>query len=244
MVRSKVNLEYIANDSRGKSCFRKRRRGLIKKVQELSTLCGVDACAILFGENHHDPEVWPTTVEAQQVIADFRRMPHHRRGHRMATQESFTTERITKFEEKHKKLQSDSRQIALNCLMSECLAGRSLDSIDFRDAYDIGWKANSKIGDIARRIAQLKEENIRQGVTPMNGTSNVTNGAEVMSMTPEDIVPTHYLSPPMSTANQYPPTMDYLLIPNVQPGLGYNESMPPLPYAYSSGAPGPSSIYP
>ncbi|KAK2974250.1 hypothetical protein RJ640_016736 [Escallonia rubra] len=229
MVRSKVNLEYIENDSRRKSCFNKRKRGLMKKVHELSTLCDVDACAILLGQNKQDPEVWPSSLDARRVIANFRSMPHYQQ--KMATQESFIGERIRKFEEKHIQQRRKNRQTALNCLVSECLAGRHLDQFDLKDLNDIGWMSVRKIGDISRRIRQLKSE--RQGETG-------TEVASVTSVMPMNASLTH-------AANSYQPRTGPVLNPDLRPGLGMSRTLMQrgLGYsAYTSDGPGPSAIYP
>ncbi|KZV46181.1 hypothetical protein F511_15191 [Dorcoceras hygrometricum] len=55
----KISVAYFVSDrSERKASFKKRSKGLIKKVAELSTLCGVDACAITHNEFQPQPEVW------------------------------------------------------------------------------------------------------------------------------------------------------------------------------------------
>ncbi|XP_021815730.1 agamous-like MADS-box protein AGL80 [Prunus avium] len=44
MTRKKVSLTYITNDSARKATFKKRKTGLMKKGNELSTLCDIQAC--------------------------------------------------------------------------------------------------------------------------------------------------------------------------------------------------------
>lgn len=72
MTRKKVTLAYIANDSARKATFKKRKKGLIKKVSELSTLCGIEACAVIYSPYDTEPEVWPSVVGAHRAIARFR----------------------------------------------------------------------------------------------------------------------------------------------------------------------------
>ncbi|KAL7228050.1 hypothetical protein ACSBR1_022845 [Camellia fascicularis] len=74
MIRKKVNLAYIENESARKSTFKKMNKGIMKKVNELSSLCGVDACAIIFSPYHHEPDVWPSHLGAQRIISRLRRM--------------------------------------------------------------------------------------------------------------------------------------------------------------------------
>ena len=70
MTRKKVKLAYITNDSARKAIF-KKMKGLMKKVSELSTLCGIDACAILYSRYDSQSEVWPSPLRVQLVVALF-----------------------------------------------------------------------------------------------------------------------------------------------------------------------------
>ncbi|MFS7972053.1 putative transcription factor MADS-type1 family [Helianthus anomalus] len=48
MVRQKTQIRKIENLAARQVTFSKRRRGLFKKAQELSTLCDVDVALIVF----------------------------------------------------------------------------------------------------------------------------------------------------------------------------------------------------
>ncbi|KAL0290568.1 UNVERIFIED_CONTAM: Agamous-like MADS-box protein [Sesamum calycinum] len=96
MTRKKVKLAFITNDSARKATFKKRKKGLMKKVSELSTLCGIDACAIVYGPYDSHPEVWPDGRGAHRVLAQFKRMPEMEQSKKMVNQESFIRHRITK----------------------------------------------------------------------------------------------------------------------------------------------------
>lgn len=77
MGRKKVRLEIIRNQSVRKTTFRKRKAGLMKKVKELTTLCGIQGCAIIFNRHGGDSQthVWPTTAEARAVLGRFQDLP-------------------------------------------------------------------------------------------------------------------------------------------------------------------------
>ncbi|KAL3830900.1 hypothetical protein ACJIZ3_019702 [Penstemon smallii] len=62
MTTKKGFIAYITNESRRKASFNKRKKGLIKKVRELSTLCGLEACAIVYRSNEPEPEVLPSQL--------------------------------------------------------------------------------------------------------------------------------------------------------------------------------------
>ncbi|PPD79706.1 hypothetical protein GOBAR_DD23359 [Gossypium barbadense] len=48
MTRKKVKLAYITDDLARKATYKKRTKGLMKKLSELSTLCDIDACSIMY----------------------------------------------------------------------------------------------------------------------------------------------------------------------------------------------------
>ncbi|KAL4325603.1 hypothetical protein GQ457_11G031700 [Hibiscus cannabinus] len=48
MTRRKVELTWITNQSARRASLRKRRVGLLKKVQELTTLCGIKSCLFMY----------------------------------------------------------------------------------------------------------------------------------------------------------------------------------------------------
>ncbi|KAE8732673.1 Agamous-like MADS-box protein AGL90 [Hibiscus syriacus] len=96
MTRKKVKLAYINNDSARKATFKKRKKGLMKKVSELSTLCGIDACAIMYSPYESQPEVWPSPMGVQRVLSKFRKIPEMEQSKKMVNQETFLGQRITK----------------------------------------------------------------------------------------------------------------------------------------------------
>lgn len=85
MTRKKVKLAYIANDSARKATYKKRKRGLMKKVSELSTLCGIEACAIIFSPYDSQPELWPSPIGVQRVLSQFKKMPEMEQSKKMVS---------------------------------------------------------------------------------------------------------------------------------------------------------------
>jgi hypothetical protein len=149
MARKKVKLAFITNDSRRKATYKKRKTGLMKKVYELSTLCDVDACAIVYRPNEAQPEVWPNNMGALRVLAKFKRMPEIEQSKKMMDQESFIKQRITKTSEQ---------------LYKQCLAGKgSVANYMLPDLNNLGVLVDKTIKDICRRIQSLKIETVGKG---------------------------------------------------------------------------------
>ncbi|KAK5841176.1 hypothetical protein PVK06_010085 [Gossypium arboreum] len=58
MRRKKVTLAWISNDSARRASLKKRRLGLMKKMSELTTLCGSKACLIIYSLDESELMAW------------------------------------------------------------------------------------------------------------------------------------------------------------------------------------------
>ncbi|CAA2986714.1 agamous-like MADS-box AGL80 [Olea europaea subsp. europaea] len=126
MTRKKVKLAFITNDSARKATFRKRKKGLMKKLSELSTLCGIDICAIIYSSYESQPEVWPDNRGIHRVLAQFKGMPEMEQSKKMVNQESFIRQRIAKASEQLKKQHKENREKQITPVMYQCLTGVGL----------------------------------------------------------------------------------------------------------------------
>ncbi|OAY43907.1 agamous-like MADS-box protein AGL80 [Manihot esculenta] len=158
MTRKKVKLAYITNDSARKATYKKRKKGLMKKVSELSTLCGIDACAIIYSPYDSQPEVWPSPLGVQRVLAQFRNMPEMDQSKKMVNQESFLRQRITKANEQLKKQRKENREKEMTQVMFQGLIGKSLNSLNMMDLNDLGWLIDQNLKEIHKRVETLNKE--------------------------------------------------------------------------------------
>ncbi|KAG8499911.1 hypothetical protein CXB51_006594 [Gossypium anomalum] len=53
-----VTLAWVSNDSARRASLKIRRSGLMKKMSELTTLCGNRACLIIYSPDESEPIVW------------------------------------------------------------------------------------------------------------------------------------------------------------------------------------------
>ncbi|KAL9240822.1 hypothetical protein vseg_014999 [Gypsophila vaccaria] len=106
MARKKVKLQFIENESNRRITYKKRVKGLLKKAQELSILCGVDACAIVYGQYSETPEVWPTVDddEVRRVVMEYKKKVDIDQSERKLTQEEFLSQSLAKSEDKLQRL--------------------------------------------------------------------------------------------------------------------------------------------
>ncbi|WOL08856.1 hypothetical protein Cni_G17609 [Canna indica] len=164
MPKAKLDLVYIVNDSMRRSSYKKRKKGLVKKVSELATLCDVSACMILYGPQEDLPEVWPSEAKAARVVARLKSMPAMDQCRKMVNQEGYLRERTTKQQDQFRRLKRDTRELEVSLLMHELLAGcgRTLLDVGVDDATSLALMADAKLKAvqemIMRKTAQQSNE--------------------------------------------------------------------------------------
>ncbi|XP_075656667.1 agamous-like MADS-box protein AGL80 [Castanea sativa] len=189
MTRKKVKLAYITNDSARKATFKKRKKGLLKKVSELSTLCGIKSCAIIYSPYDSQPEVWASEHGIQHVLGLFKNMPEMEQTKKMVNQESFLKQRIAKANEQLKKQQKDNREKEMTEVMFQSLTGKSLHNLTMMDLNDLGWLIDQNLKNIYRRIGQLNKvaQKQVQGEPAAAKTEGTMVGSTSTSTTPSEM---------------------------------------------------------
>ncbi|GAV83392.1 SRF-TF domain-containing protein [Cephalotus follicularis] len=158
MTRKKVKLAYITNDSARKATFKKRKKGLMKKVNEMSTLCGIDTCAIIYSPYDAQPEVWPSPLGAQHVLSQFKKMPEMEQSKKMVNQESFLGQRIAKANEQLKKKKKENREKEMTQVMFQCLTGKGPHNMNMMDLNGLGWIIDQYLKEIDKRVESLPKD--------------------------------------------------------------------------------------
>ncbi|KAI5659269.1 hypothetical protein M9H77_28062 [Catharanthus roseus] len=154
MSKGKVKLLFIENDAKRRVAYKKRKKGLLNKVSELTTLCGIKACTIIYSKFNSEPDVWPSTLVAQQVILQFKHLPEMMKERKMLNQEAYLRERITKLKEQLNKQLSENHEKDLVELMFKCLLidKRELDKLSSTDLDDLEEKIEKKMMGINSRL--------------------------------------------------------------------------------------------
>ncbi|XP_075500251.1 agamous-like MADS-box protein AGL80 [Primulina tabacum] len=157
MARKKITLAYLNKESERKASFKKRNKGLMKKVEELSTLCGVEACAVTYSEFQPQPEVWPSPPEARSVMERFMERPEMEKTRFMQNQMSFTQQRIEKARNKLRRLQRENKRKELTIFMFQCIEGKAnIRDFDVRDTCEMNVVINEVLTEITERMEKLK----------------------------------------------------------------------------------------
>ncbi|KAF5735029.1 hypothetical protein HS088_TW15G00528 [Tripterygium wilfordii] len=154
MVRKKVNLAHITDDATRKSTFRKRKNGLIKKISELSTLCGIQACLIIYSCWDSKPFVWPSIDGVNQALGRFKSMSEEEQAKRRMDQEGFIQQRIEKTERKLMKQCLANRELEMTNVMFKCLTGESsVQSLNkMVDLNDLAWVIKKNLKEIEKSL--------------------------------------------------------------------------------------------
>ncbi|KAK7301473.1 hypothetical protein RJT34_12338 [Clitoria ternatea] len=157
MGRKKVELELIADDTKRKATFKKRKHGLMKKVQEISILCGIDACAIIYGPNDLEPNIWPSVEGVQEVLIKFMEHPESEKWKNMHNQETFLREKIVKTQKHLKKLKKENniKEMALHMFQC-CNTGKVFDNVTIVDTKDLLCLIDQYMKDIERNIKLIQ----------------------------------------------------------------------------------------
>ncbi|KAK8637947.1 hypothetical protein V6N13_136396 [Hibiscus sabdariffa] len=126
MTRKRVKLANITNDAARKTTYKKRVKGLVKKVIELTTLCGIEeACAVFYS---------PTCESS---------MPVMQQNNRVMNQESFPVQWLAKSNERLQKR-----------VMFQHLGRKGLQNLE-EDLNELGWLIQQNLKDIGNRIDML-----------------------------------------------------------------------------------------
>ncbi|CAN1132580.1 Agamous-like MADS-box protein AGL90 [Linum perenne] len=166
MGRTKVQHELISNEITRKISFKKRKLGLLKKLKEITTLCGVVACGIIFhnfnGKGKEDqPEVWPSVPEANHLLKKFKDFPKTKKEKNMLNHETLLEEILRKMVEKL------NDEITKNkCMEMELLLMEDLPPISEEDLHEEAKeKLNCKLEILNEMIKTVTEriENFESG---------------------------------------------------------------------------------
>ncbi|CAL1404124.1 unnamed protein product [Linum trigynum] len=134
MARKKVTIAWITNAAARKACMKKRRLSLMKKVHELSTLCGVQTFCIVRSPDDDEqlaPVVFPPDDEgeASRVLTRFLALPAYERSKRTTSQESYLVNRIGKLQSRQKHVLERMNELELAYLMDEVFYGKGVGGL-------------------------------------------------------------------------------------------------------------------
>ncbi|KAK7278065.1 hypothetical protein RJT34_23088 [Clitoria ternatea] len=155
MTRKKVKLAYITDVTARKATFKKRKKGIIKKVSELSILCGIQACAIITNPFDSKTEVWPDPEGTRHIIERYR-STFTLDESKNVNQESFNTQRVAKAQDYVKKQRQKNREKEMTLAMFQYLKSGILpQQVNYEDLKDLERLIEKNLKQIMNRIEAL-----------------------------------------------------------------------------------------
>lgn len=145
MARRRVKLAFIENEGTRRSTLKKRRSGLIKKVQQLSVLCDVDACLLIYSPGE-EVTTWPEPVDARRVALRFKGVPHCGRERKMVDHVAFLQQRLALLRDTLRRRRRENREMELRSMMFESMWDNGkIDQLSTVDAAALAVIVDGKL---------------------------------------------------------------------------------------------------
>ncbi|KAK8680019.1 hypothetical protein V6N13_108994 [Hibiscus sabdariffa] len=152
MTRRKVELTWITNQSARRASLRKRRVGLLKKVVELTTLCGIKACLVMYSPGEQEPMAWPSPDEAKELIRKFHFIPELERLKKTMTMETYMAEQLSKVHSDLEKLNKKNKEAEARQFMLQLHHGKMLDDFNVHELEELIWFEETRRTAIRKRV--------------------------------------------------------------------------------------------
>lgn len=134
MARNKVNYALIEDSSKRKVSYNKILKGLLKKSDELKTLCDVKVATVIYDPYRNEPYTFPNNDAVRNTFIKFKELPTLERSKNMVTREEFTMQRIKKLEEQFQKVRKENRVKEMTNEMYEVFKRKNV-SADMNPSY-------------------------------------------------------------------------------------------------------------
>ncbi|KAL3849602.1 hypothetical protein ACJIZ3_011484 [Penstemon smallii] len=183
----------MSNNLERKISFKKRTKGLTKKVEELSTLCGVDACAIIYSQYENQPVVWPSPEVTTAMLSRYEELPDIEKSKKLVNQESFTRQRIIKMKDQLCRLQKENKRQEMKIFIYKCMVGKKkVEEFDVSDAAIMNSVMEETFREIKLRMGSLQIGNPNKSVACISTPDDITgfgSGSLAVVVVAEPTVP-------------------------------------------------------
>ncbi|XP_047335779.1 agamous-like MADS-box protein AGL80 [Impatiens glandulifera] len=219
-IRKKVKLSYILNRTVRKTTFKKRKVCIVKKLDELTTLCGVEGCVIIYSEFDSQPVVWPSINEVRRLITKFLNFPKIDQGKRKVNQETFTRQRIEKVEEKLKRLQRENRLKEITYIMFQSMISpqSALSNLNVEGFEYLASVASQNLMEV-EKLMEIRRRDSSFNPPPQFNASGSGVGGRQHLVVSQDVHHGRFgssMEPNMITYSPLPPFMEFLT-----PNMGF-----------------------
>ncbi|CAL1404125.1 unnamed protein product [Linum trigynum] len=177
MARRRLRLAWIPNEAARRATMRKRRQSLVKKVKELSVLCGVPAFCVIYCPDEPEPTVWPPDrEEAEKLLARFLAAPPFEQSKRTTNQETYLLDLVGKLQEARGNQQKVLNQLELAYLMDQVhYTRRGLGGLDLHGLDRLSVLLEERLSEIRKKAEFFEVELNGSSSLGRNNVTNVDN---------------------------------------------------------------------
>ncbi|KAJ8769546.1 hypothetical protein K2173_005149 [Erythroxylum novogranatense] len=200
MGRRKLNSELISNERSRMITFHKRKKGLIKKVEEFQILCNVKVCVIIFSPklNHHhrcEVETWPSDPdEVKSIIYKYRENGPNVRSKKNQDLSDYFVTRKNKVDHEIAKVRKAIREAKFSKRCDQ------LNLLSYDQLWELERAIDAKLGVAERRLLQMKSSGFYSGPDiPGSSVINPNSSAYFMLQNNMDYEFLHGKQPVTST---------------------------------------------
>ncbi|GMH22984.1 hypothetical protein Nepgr_024827 [Nepenthes gracilis] len=163
MGRKRVELSWIQNESSRKITFKKRKKGLGKKMEELTILCGVEGCLLILNPDGTDPFVWPSTDKAKEMLAQFESLSKIEQTKKMMNYDQYMEEANEKLCRSIAKHEKRNKEMEASQIMHQISHGRRIEALTIEELNVLIWYSEQKLKYIRRRTQLFPKKSDHSG---------------------------------------------------------------------------------
>ncbi|XP_024634671.1 agamous-like MADS-box protein AGL80 [Medicago truncatula] len=135
-------------------------RGIMKKINEISTLCGIEAGAIIYEQNNPEVQVWPSDSGVRSVISRFRSLPGLERSKKMVDQEVFLRQSIGKVYEQLKTQMKETRKKEMTNIIHHFIHTTEFNGylMSKPDLNDLSYVIDENLREVNQKMKGMRIE--------------------------------------------------------------------------------------
>ncbi|GAB4839971.1 hypothetical protein Ancab_020680 [Ancistrocladus abbreviatus] len=159
MGRAKLAMKLRTEEKARNITFQKRKNGLKKKAFELSTLCNIPVCLIIYGykKDGHlaEPDIWPSNhVEVRKIIDKYNAIPRYDRNKRAVNL-------LDILEGRKRKAEQDLFKLRRKIMKAKYPTWHAcFDSFSKAQLLELVLNLDGRIDDLKTRIALMKGKQV------------------------------------------------------------------------------------
>ncbi|XP_074346173.1 uncharacterized protein LOC141684939 [Apium graveolens] len=157
--RGKVVFARIADEKKRKESLRKRKAGLLKKMSELTILCGMEAAVVVCNREDNEPTVWPSKEEAKATINKFLDRSEVERKSRSHNTKSLFAQKCKRLKNKAEGLKERNDRRILQAQITSIYDGKiRIEDLDAEQRKKLSDFADKRKEELQKHVKRLKRK--------------------------------------------------------------------------------------